>query len=104
MEKLQKQIQEVAKKTGISSAAKLAQVVKKEELENQYIPDIEWWDMALLPNRSYKDLDRALKENEECLVGVTNLVEHPVAKEAPSKSSCVYYLYFSRKQTCCIIV
>jgi len=70
MEKLQKQIQEVAKKTGISSAAKLALVTKKEEFESKYIPDIEWWDMALLPNHTYKDLDRTLGEGEERFVGI----------------------------------
>jgi len=85
MEKLQRQIQEVAKKTGISSAAKLAMVAKKEEFETKYIPDIEWWDMALLPNHTYKDLDRTLKEDEELFTGVTNLVEHPIAKDAPSQ-------------------
>ena len=89
MEKLQKQIQEVAKKTGISSATKLAQVVKKEELEKQYIPSIEWWDMAVLPNHAYKDLERVLKEGEVLFFGVTNLVEHPISKDAPSK----YFLF-----------
>jgi len=93
MEKLQKQIQEVAKKTGISSAAKLALVTKKEEFESKYIPDIEWWDMALLPNHTYKDLDRTLGEGEERFVGITNLVEHPVAKDAPSMF-CTHFFFF----------
>lgn len=85
MEKLQKQIQAVAKKTGISSAAKLAMVVKKAEAETRHVPDIEWWDMGILPNRTYKDFDRVLKEGEERYVGITNLIEHPIAKSAPSK-------------------
>jgi len=78
MEKLQKQIQAVAKKTGISSAAKLAQVAKKEDAESRYIPDVEWWDMAVLPQGNTK-----LKEGER-YIGITNLVEHPITKEAPS--------------------
>ena len=85
MEKLQKQIQAVAKKTGISSAAKLAQVAKKDEQSLKYVPDVEWWDMALLPNHTYKDLTRILKNDEERYTGVTNLVEHPIVKDAPSK-------------------
>merc|ERR1712080_308340 len=40
MEKLKSQIQAVAKKTGISSAAKLAQVAKEEDKESKYIPDV----------------------------------------------------------------
>ena len=86
MEKLQKQIQAVAKKTGISSAAKLALVAKKEEFESKYVPNIEWWDMALMPNHTYKDLEREVGKDEELIVGITNLIEHPIAKDAPSKN------------------
>ena len=84
MEKLKNQIQAVAKKTGISSAAKLAQVAKKEDEEAKYIPDVEWWDMAILPNRAYRDVTRKLKDGEERFVGVTNLIEHPIPKDAPN--------------------
>ncbi|XP_057292149.1 U4/U6 small nuclear ribonucleoprotein Prp3-like [Hydractinia symbiolongicarpus] len=100
MEKLQKQIQAVAKKTGISSAAKLAQVVKKEDLDLRYIPDIEWWDMAVLPNRTYKDLTRELKKDEELFVGITNLVEHPIGKHAPSepKSTPAMPIFLTKKE------
>lgn len=90
MEKLQKQIQEAAKKTGISSAAKLALVAQKDDLEAKHIPNIEWWDMAVLPNLTYKDLDRVLKEGEERFTGITNLIEHPVPKQAPS----VYFYFY----------
>ena len=93
MEKLQKQIQAVAKKTGISSAAKLAQVAKKDEQNLKYVPDVEWWDMALLPNHTYKDLTRILKNDEEKYTGVTNLVEHPIVKDAPSKLF-LFFFYF----------
>lgn len=86
MEKLKNQIQAVAKKTGISSAAKLAQVAKKEDEETRYIPEVEWWDMAILPNRVYIDIDRSLAAGEERYIGITSLVEHPIAKDAPGKS------------------
>lgn len=93
MEKLQKQIQAVAKKTGISSAAKLAQVAKKDEQSLKYVPDVEWWDMALLPNHTYKDLTRILK-NDEKYTGVTNLVEHPIVKDAPSKFFISFIFFY----------
>ena len=85
MEKLKNQIQAVAKKTGISSAAKLAQVAKKEDAESKYIPDVEWWDMAVLPNRTYRDMARILIGGEERYIGITNLVEHPITKDAPGE-------------------
>jgi len=100
MEKLQKQIQAVAKKTGISSAAKLAQVAEAEDLKQKYVPDIEWWDMALLPNHTYKDLERTLKENEERILGITNFIEHPVAKDAPSqiKTTPAMPIFLTKKE------
>lgn len=100
MEKLQRQIQEVAKKTGISSAAKLALVAKKEDFESKYIPEIEWWDMALLPNHTYNDLERILKEDEERFIGITNLVEHPIPKDAPTqpKSMPAVPIFLTKKE------
>eukprot|EP00794_Sanderia_malayensis_P018835 gene18835-20731_t len=84
LEKLQKQIQSIAKKTGISSAAKLALATPKKESESD-IPLVEWWDLALLPNQTYDDLTRQIAENESVLSGITNLVEHPPQKEPPAE-------------------
>ena len=79
---MQKQIQSVAKKTGISAAAKLAMVAPKKEFEENKIPSMEWWDMAVLPDRTYDDLENKMKHDDK-LAGITNLVEHPVQKEPP---------------------
>lgn len=82
MEKLQKQIQSIAKKTGISSAAKLAMVAPKKELDEE-TPEAEWWDRGILPSQSYDDLDRQTEDIEGLLQGITNLIEHPIQKEPP---------------------
>eukprot|EP00795_Rhopilema_esculentum_P001695 gene1695-16172_t len=84
LEKLQKQIQSIAKKTGISSAAKLAMVTPKKELEGE-APEAEWWDRGILPNQTYDDLDKQMEDIELTLEGITNLIEHPVQKEPPAE-------------------
>ena len=89
MEKLQKQIQAVAKKTGISSATKLAQVAKQKAQEMQHVPDIEWWDLAILPHQTYNDFERELKAGEERFINITRLVEHPIVKDAP----CMFNIF-----------
>ncbi len=81
---MQKQIQSIAKKTGISSAAKLALAAPKQE-QDQEVPEVEWWDLSILPNSTYDDLDRQISENEQMLTGITNLVEHPPQNEPPGK-------------------
>lgn len=43
LEKLQNEISEIAKKTGISSATKLALIAKSEGVSDD-VPDMEWWD------------------------------------------------------------
>ena len=86
LEKLQKQIQSIAKKTGISSAAKLALVTPKREAEDE-TPDAEWWDRGILPNQTYDDLDKQMEDNESTLKGITNLIEHPVQKEPPGRKT-----------------
>ncbi|KAJ4430055.1 hypothetical protein ANN_22263 [Periplaneta americana] len=48
LEKLQNEISQIAKKTGISSATKLALIAPKAELREEEIPDVEWWDSVIL--------------------------------------------------------
>ncbi|XP_002156722.2 U4/U6 small nuclear ribonucleoprotein Prp3 [Hydra vulgaris] len=100
MEKLQKQIQAVAKKTGISSATKLAQVAKQKAQEMQHVPDIEWWDIAILPNQEYSDFDRELKPGEERFINITRLVEHPYVKDAPCapKNNVPMPIFLTKKE------
>ncbi|XP_015774527.1 PREDICTED: U4/U6 small nuclear ribonucleoprotein Prp3-like [Acropora digitifera] len=77
LDKLQKEIAAVAKKTGISSATKLALITPKEAQED-FVPDIEWWDGNILPEGKYISLGQ---ENIlERVMGVTALIEHPVQK------------------------
>lgn len=48
LEKLQNEISQIARKTGISSAAKLAQLAPKGAEEVEEIPDMEWWDSVII--------------------------------------------------------
>lgn len=82
LDKLQKEIAAVAKKTGISSATKLALITPKEAQED-FVPDIEWWDGNILPEGKYISLGQ---ENIlERVMGVTALIEHPVQKHPAGK-------------------
>ncbi|GJQ69096.1 hypothetical protein Trydic_g6260 [Trypoxylus dichotomus] len=79
LEKLQNEISQIAKKTGISSATKLALIAKSEGLIED-IPQMEWWDSVILVD----DLDTmingkiAIKES-----AINNLVEHPTQMRCP---------------------
>lgn len=48
LEKLQNEISQIARKTGISSAAKLAQLAPKGEDQAEEIPTMEWWDSVII--------------------------------------------------------
>merc|ERR1712048_753533 len=87
LDKLQKQIAETAKKTGIITATKLAALTKQEEDSLKKVPEIEWWDASLCPNRSYNDVTRKLKNRDERYVGITSLVEHPIQQKAPCEAT-----------------
>ena len=51
LEQLQTQIASVARKTGISSATKLALIAPSKEMFDDSIPACEWWDALILPNK-----------------------------------------------------
>ena len=51
LEHLQTNIASAARKTGISSATKLALLGPSREGREEDIPLVEWWDAAILPNR-----------------------------------------------------
>lgn len=95
LEKLQEEIAQAAKKTGISSATKLALIVPRKEYKEGDVPDIEWWDSYILQSDNYD------KYNEESkLEGVTNLVEHPIQMKSPCDSSQPVFipLYLTKKE------
>jgi U4/U6 small nuclear ribonucleoprotein PRP3 len=50
LEHLQSEIASVARKTGISSATKLALIAPSVDLTED-VPDVEWWDAAILPGK-----------------------------------------------------
>lgn len=66
LEKLQGEISQIAKKTGITSATKLAQIAPKVEYGKEKIPDVEWWDTVIL------------KDNTSVHVFIINLISNKV--------------------------
>ena len=53
LEQLQSEIASVARKTGISSATKLALLAHHRENWDDEIPAVEWWDLDILNARRY---------------------------------------------------
>lgn len=81
MEKLQNEISQIAKKTGISSATKLALIAKSEGAIEE-TPQMEWWDSVILEDNldTIRDEKIAIKT-----VAINTLVEHPTQMRCPSK-------------------
>ncbi|GLV44248.1 Precursor RNA processing 3 [Carabus blaptoides fortunei] len=80
LEKLQNEISQIAKKTGISSATKLALIAKSECLSDD-IPQMEWWDSVILVDSldTYDGDAIAIKQST-----IGNLVEHPTQMRPPT--------------------
>uniref|UniRef100_A0A672FY83 U4/U6 small nuclear ribonucleoprotein Prp3 n=1 Tax=Salarias fasciatus TaxID=181472 RepID=A0A672FY83_SALFA len=72
LERLQNEIAQAARKTGIQASTKLALIAPKKEIGDDEVPSIEWWDSFILTN--FEEYD---------LFGVTNLVEHPAQISPP---------------------
>lgn len=84
MEKLQSEIFQIAKKTGISSAAKLALIAPKTPAMEDHVPDCEWWDSVIMTGDKFSlDATPTLKDE-----AISNLVEHPTQMRPPSKCYC----------------
>ncbi|MEQ2164328.1 hypothetical protein GOODEAATRI_005562 [Goodea atripinnis] len=49
LERLQNEIAQAAKKTGIQASTKLALIAPKKEMGEGDVPSIEWWDSFILP-------------------------------------------------------
>lgn len=96
LQKLQSEISQIAKKTGITSATKLAQIAPKVEQTSADIPHVEWWDSVILFNDSYGPDDEEPKLKEEA---ITHLIEHPIQMKAPTvPSKSVYMPVFLTKK------
>lgn len=81
LERLQSEIAQAAKKTGIQASTKLALIAPKKEIGEGEVPNIEWWDSFILPSNIDITPDTTFEELE--LFGVTNLVEHPAQMSPP---------------------
>ncbi|GIY63806.1 hypothetical protein CDAR_601471 [Caerostris darwini] len=95
LEKLQEEIAQAAKKTGISSATKLALIVPRKEFKEGEVPEVEWWDSYILQSDNYDKYNKNAK-----LEGVTALVEHPIQMKPPCDSSQPVFipLYLTKKE------
>lgn len=84
LEKLQAQIAAAAKKTGISSATKLALITPTKDVRQDFIPEVEWWDVALMPSMKYSAyLELAEEDRANRLQGITSYIEHPIQRHPP---------------------
>ncbi|KAK5599875.1 U4/U6 small nuclear ribonucleoprotein Prp3 [Crenichthys baileyi] len=81
LERLQNEIAQAAKKTGIQASTKLALIAPKKEMGEGDVPSIEWWDSFILPTNMAINPDSKFEEFD--LFSVTNLVEHPAQISPP---------------------
>ncbi|KAL1505948.1 hypothetical protein ABEB36_005391 [Hypothenemus hampei] len=81
LEKLQNEISQIAKKTGISSATKLA-LIAKSEGTSEDVPEMEWWDSVIL----HDNLETLNQQGKIAIKhdSINNLVEHPTQIRCPT--------------------
>ncbi|KAG8917028.1 hypothetical protein FRC01_002713, partial [Tulasnella sp. 417] len=87
LEELKKRIAETAKKAGLDSEFETLEKTIRREAP----PDVEWWDAALLPNKTYDDIK--IDEGSAADFTATNIrtndspitqyVQHPIPIPAP---------------------
>lgn len=88
MERLQNEISQIARKTGISSATRLALIAPKTDVHSEEVPQIEWWDSVITD--SYDDMiDGKIQIRTKT---ITNLIEHPVQVRAMNEPLRPAYL------------
>ncbi|NWT26367.1 PRPF3 protein, partial [Cardinalis cardinalis] len=97
LEKLQAEISQAARKTGIHTSTKLALITPKKELKEGEIPEIEWWDSYIIPNGL--DLKGGTTSKKDEYFGITNLVEHPAQLNPPDTGVYVFAIVLVGK-TC----
>lgn len=90
LEKLQNEISQIARKTGISSATKLALIAPKQDSHADDVPSMEWWDSVILE----KDLESFNEAGKICIrqSAITNLIEHPTQMKPPNEPLKPVYL------------
>eukprot|EP00069_Balaena_mysticetus_P017967 bmy_11151T0 len=72
LEKLQAEISQAARKTGIHTSTRLALIAPKKELKEGDIPEIEWWDSYIIPNGF--DLLQNLTPVVSIIIRISNLM------------------------------
>lgn len=97
LEKLQNEISQSARKTGISSATKLALIAPKIEAHSEDVTNVEWWDSVILNGDDY-NTDMSDINNYVKVSTITNLVEHPTQMRPPTEPSKVYMPVFLTKK------
>lgn len=98
LERLQMEIAQAAKKTGIQASTKLALIAPKKEVGEGEVPFIEWWDSYILPSNVELSSEMVLDGVE--FHGVTNLVEHPAQMAPPvdSDKPVTLGVYLTKKE------
>ncbi|KAF1674898.1 PRPF3 protein, partial [Pygoscelis papua] len=99
LEKLQAEISQAARKTGIHTSTKLALITPKKELKEGEIPEIEWWDSYIIPNGL--DLKGGTSSKRDEYFGITNLVEHPAQLNPPARKRAWCLLCFTTAASRC---
>ncbi|XP_059166868.1 U4/U6 small nuclear ribonucleoprotein Prp3-like [Physella acuta] len=100
LERLQAEISQAAKKTGIASAAKIATIAPKKEIKEGEVPDIEWWDSFIIRSNSYEAFSNTDPIDKEVYNGITNLVEHPtqIAPPVEPKDDVSIPVFLTKKE------
>ncbi|NXJ72523.1 PRPF3 protein, partial [Rostratula benghalensis] len=96
LEKLQAEISQAARKTGIHTSTKLALITPKKELKEGEIPEIEWWDSYIIPNGL--DLKGGTSSKKDEYFGITNLVEHPAQLNPPGTAPFFWWILLGRER------
>ncbi|CAO1341219.1 unnamed protein product [Diamesa tonsa] len=89
LEKLQNEISQIARKTGISSATKLALIAPKTDVHSEDVPQMEWWDSVVLTDDLNKMIEGKISIREQA---ITNLIEHPTQIRPPNEPIRPAYL------------
>ncbi|KAJ3547230.1 hypothetical protein NM688_g5425 [Phlebia brevispora] len=82
LEQLKQRIAESARKAGLDSEFETLE----KNIRREPPPDAEWWDAALLPNKSYDDLAHGIEHMNIRNNGspITMYIQHPIPIPAPA--------------------
>ncbi|XP_017021188.1 U4/U6 small nuclear ribonucleoprotein Prp3 isoform X1 [Drosophila kikkawai] len=90
LERLQNEISQIARKTGISSATKLALIAPKQDMPDD-VPAMEWWDSVIL-TQDMETVDEASGKISIRQAAISNLIEHPTQMKPPNEPLKPVYL------------